>query len=118
MERVLPPNAIVFASWQSGSVRYHGRRMTIDWGALDPAWLDAPCSSCEPRLRAVVLVDGGEPSFRAKFGSGVAGRLDWPPVFDMWARVRIFRVRIVRSTRGKSVHTEYEDEDCGVRAAV
>ena len=110
VDRTLPPNAIVFANWQSGSVRYHGRRMTIDWGSLDPAWFDRAVEFVRAEgYEPYVLVERWEePSFRARFGSGVAGRLDWPPVFDMWARVRIFRVADrSRYFAGGSVDTEY-----------
>ena len=84
--------------------------MTVDWGSLDPAWLDRAVEFVRAEgYDPYVLVERWEePSFRARFGSGVAGRLDWPPVFDMWARVRIFRVAD-RSLyfAGGSVDTEY-----------
>src|SRR5258706_12748516 len=35
----LPPNALIIASWESGSVRLYGHRNTPVWDVLDPAWL-------------------------------------------------------------------------------
>ena len=36
----LPPNAVVLSVWDSGAVRFHGRKEALSWAGLDPAWLD------------------------------------------------------------------------------
>lgn len=89
----LAPRTVVFAAWESGSVRYHAGREAIVWGALDPAWLDRAlewlvAEGYEP----VFLVERWEePQFRERFGDRASiGRLDWPPRFDIDRRVRIF----------------------------
>lgn len=110
IDRQLPANAIVFTSWQSGSVRYHGRRMTIDWAALDPAWLERALRFVRTEgYEPYVLVERWEEDrFRSRFRSEREGALDWPPVFDMWARVRIFRVGDRgRFFAGEPVRTEF-----------
>jgi len=110
IDRHLPANAIVLASWQTGAVRYHGRRTSIDWAALDPAWLTRAIAFVQAEgYEPYVLVERWEEArFRERFDSADAGRLDWPPVFDMWGKVRIFRVADrPRSFAGESVRTEF-----------
>ena len=36
----LPPNAVVFSLFQSGSIRYYSGRLTLRWDWLPPEWLD------------------------------------------------------------------------------
>jgi hypothetical protein len=89
----LPANAIVFALWESGSVRYYGQRNTIVWDQLDPAWLDRAVEYVRARrLRPYFLFEGAEEAtFRARFAATSAvGAVDWPPVADVLSRVRIY----------------------------
>src|SRR5687768_5555768 len=34
----LPHNAVVLSVWDSGAVRFHGRKEALTWAGLDPAW--------------------------------------------------------------------------------
>lgn len=89
----LPANAIVFALWESGSVRYYGQRNTIVWDQLDPAWLDRAVEYVRARgLRPYFLFEGPEEAdFRARFAAASeVGVVDWPPMADVLSRVRIF----------------------------
>ena len=80
----LSQTSVVFSQLHSGSVRYYGGRMTIDYVWMDAAWLD----------RAIAWLDAhGAPSyallsrdevrdFKTRFsGSANVARLDGPPVF-------------------------------------
>ena len=40
----LPENAVVLSVWDSGAVRFHGRKEALIWAGLDPAWLDRSLS--------------------------------------------------------------------------
>jgi hypothetical protein len=110
--RALPPNAVVLAVQQSGSVRYHGRRPTLAWDAIAPEELDQTIAWLRANGREpfIVLEDAEEPRFRARFGSRGAGALDWPPSAEISAavRVRVYdpaaRAGFLGGTR---VHTEY-----------
>jgi len=89
----LPANAIVLALWESGSVRYYGRRNTVVWDQLDPAWLDRALEYLRARgLRPYFLFEGPEEAdFRARFtATSEVGAVDWPPMADVVSRVRIF----------------------------
>jgi 4-amino-4-deoxy-L-arabinose transferase-like glycosyltransferase len=81
----ISPTSVVFSQLHSGSVRYYGGRMTIEYVWMDEAWLD----------RAIAWLDAhGAPSFallsreevgdfKARFsGSATVARLDAHPVFE------------------------------------
>ena len=77
--RETPPAAVVFAEEHSGSIRYYAGRLTVDWIALDPAWLDFAVVSLRRRQGAVYVVfDGDEERvFRERFReTRTAARLD------------------------------------------
>jgi hypothetical protein len=89
----LPPNAIVVTSSESGSVRFYGRRKTLVWDQLDPAWLDRAlvyvrAKGYEPYL---LLERREEPDFRQRFAGSAVARLDWPPMAEIGSQVRIYR---------------------------
>ena len=67
---VLPPGATVLSVWDSGAVRFHGRKDALSWESLDPAWLDRALLWLEERgHRPFILVESWEePGFRARFG--------------------------------------------------
>jgi hypothetical protein len=107
----LPENSVVLSVWDSGAVRFHGRKEALVWEALDPAWLDrALVWLAEHGRRPYILVESWEePRFRARFGDGSdLGKLDWPPKYEIDRVVRIFdpgdRARYMRGDR---VATEY-----------
>jgi dolichyl-phosphate-mannose-protein mannosyltransferase len=87
----LPPNAMVLAGQQSGSIRYHGGRPTLAWDAIPPDALDATLA----RLRAhgyapyIALEELEEERFRARFAGQRLGGLDWPPLADLHGLVRV-----------------------------
>ena len=87
----LPPNAIVLAMQQSGSIRYHGGRPTLAWDAIPPDALDGLLA----RLRAdgyapyIALEELEEVRFRARFAGQRLGGLDWPPLVDLHGLVRV-----------------------------
>lgn len=107
----LPENAVVLSAWDSGAVRFHGRKEALAWGALDPAWLDRSLEWLDEHgHRPYILVESWEePAFRSRFGShSDIGKLDWPPKYEIDRVVRIFDPQD-RSTydRGGHVNTEY-----------
>jgi hypothetical protein len=91
--RRLPPNALVITSSESGSVRFYAGRKTLLWDGLDPEWLDRAlvyvrASGYEPYL---LFERREEPEFRQRFAGSAVGLLDWPPMAEVAAQVRIYR---------------------------
>jgi hypothetical protein len=91
--RRLPPNAVVITSSGSGSVRFYSGRKTMLWDVLDPAWLDRALiylrsKGYEPYL---LFERREEPEFRQRFAGSEIARLDWPPMAEVAAQVRIYR---------------------------
>jgi hypothetical protein len=88
----LPPNALVFTTWHSGSVRFYGDRKTLAWDALDSAWLDRAVDYLRTRgYEPYFLFEGQEEQqFRERFRSSAAGALDWPPAAEIMGQVRIY----------------------------
>ena len=89
--RALPPQAVVLAVQQSGSVRYYGGRPTIAWDAIPPDALDSTLETLRAAGRApfIALEDAEEPRFRARFATARAGGLDWPPSAEVHGPVRV-----------------------------
>jgi hypothetical protein len=91
--RALPPDAVVFAGVESGSIRFYSGRLTVYVNVLDPAWLDRAVAFMDARGRRPYLLLEAieEPDFRATFGPASAlGALDWPPLVDFNRNVRIY----------------------------
>jgi hypothetical protein len=107
----LPDNAVVLAVWDSGSVRFHGRKEALTWGGLDPAWLDRSLAWLDDHGRTpYILVESWEePGFRNRFGNhSDIGKLDWPPKYEIDRVVRIFDPKDrAKYARGEPVNTEY-----------
>ena len=107
----LPPNAVVLSVWDSGAVRFHGRKEALSWAGLDPVWLDRSLAWLDERGRApyILLESWEEPAFRSRFGNDSdIGKLDWPPKYEIDRVVRIFDPRDrARYDRGENVVTEY-----------
>ena len=105
----LPANALVITSWQSGSVRFYGRRPTLAWDGLPADRLSEALSFARDRaLEPFLLFERREEAgFRQRFGGGDVAALDWPPAADV-AGVRIYRPDDrARYRRGENVRTEY-----------
>ncbi len=78
-------NAVVFSLQHSGSLRYYGSRMTIQWPNFDASWLDRGVAWLDAHgAHPYALLEEWEVSqFREKFAaSSVVGRLDMPPVLQ------------------------------------
>ncbi len=107
----LPPNAVVLSVWDSGAVRFHGRKEALSWAGLDPAWLDRSLAWLGEHGRTpYILVESWEePAFRNRFeNESDIGRLDWPPIYEIDRVVRIFDPRDrAKYHRGENVSTEY-----------
>lgn len=107
----LPPSAIYFSVFDSGSIRFHGGREAVLWDSLDPAWLDRAIawSRAQQREPFFVLERFEEEPFRHRFEhASPLGALDWPPRAEIDRQVRIY----APSDRdaylsGRPVPTEY-----------
>ena len=80
----LPANAVVLSVWDSGAVRFHGRREALTWAGLDASWLDRGLAWLDERGRPpyILLESWEEQPFRERFGShSDIGKLDWPPKY-------------------------------------
>jgi len=106
----LPPNALVVTSWESGSVRYYGRRNTLVWDSLDPDWLDRAIAYVRMRGYEPYLLfePWEEPIFRQRFAGSAIARLDWPPAAEVAGQVRLYRPDDRdRYVQGIGVPTDY-----------
>ena len=77
-----PPNAVLFSSQHSGSLRYYTDRITLRYDLLPPAHLDDAIGQLRTKGRASFLViDEWEANeFRRRFEAERAGRLDATPL--------------------------------------
>jgi hypothetical protein len=107
----LPADAVMLSVWDSGAVRFHGRKEALAWESLDPAWLDRTLEWLATRgRRPFILVESWEePLFRSRFaGHSAVGRLDWPPKYEIDRVVRVYDPQDrPRFDRGEQVQTEY-----------
>ncbi len=89
----LPPRAVVFAVWESGSVRHYGGRLSVTFDQIDPEWLDRALAFLQARGRPpyLLLETWEEPAFRARFERhSQYGALDWPPMAQIGTEVRLY----------------------------
>jgi hypothetical protein len=107
----LPPDAVVLSVWDSGAVRFHGRREAVNWEALDPEWLDRAVGWLDGQGKKsyLLLESWEEPRFREHFkGHSPLAELDWPPKYEIDRVVRVYdpadRARYFANER---VATEY-----------
>jgi len=107
----LPPNAVVLSVWDSGAVRFHGRKEALSWAGLDAAWLDRSLAwlSDHGRTPYILVESWEEQAFRSRFGNDSdIGKLDWPPKYEIDRVVRIFDPGDrAKYDRGENVTTEY-----------
>ena len=79
-----PPNAVIIAGEQSGSMRYYTDRSILRWDAATPETLS---KAIEIILKAgrpmYIVLDAWEMErFRAKFPDVGPAELDWPPMLE------------------------------------
>jgi hypothetical protein len=106
----LPARAIVITSWESGSVRFYGRRTTLVWDQLPEDGLDGALAYVRARGYEPYLLfeRWEEPLFRERFGGRAIGALDWPPMAEIGSQVRIYRPEDrARYCQGSAAPTEY-----------
>jgi len=107
----LPANAVVLSQWDSGAVRFHGRKEALTWQGLDAAWLDRSLAWLDQHGRTpyILLESWEEPGFRSRFGNqSDIGKLDWPPRYEIDRVVRIYDPKDrSRYDRGEHINTEY-----------
>jgi hypothetical protein len=96
----LPQNAVALSVWDSGAVRFHGRKEALTWAGLDPE---------QGRPPYILVESWEEPAFRARFGAhSDIGKLDWPPKYEIDRVVRIFDPKDrAKYVKGENVVTEY-----------
>ncbi len=90
--RHLPPQSVLLAVQESGSLRHYSGRVTLRWDLLDPAWLDRALADLASRGRTpyLVLEAWEETAFRDRFWhASEFGRLDWPPAAEVGGAVRV-----------------------------
>jgi 4-amino-4-deoxy-L-arabinose transferase-like glycosyltransferase len=93
--RETPSTAVVFAEEHSGSVRYYAGRLTVDWIAFDPEWMDFAVASLRARqVNVYAVFDGDEDhGFRERFrGTRTAARLD-DGLVAQFGQARIYDLR-------------------------
>jgi hypothetical protein len=108
--RRLPEHAIVITSWESGSVRFYGRRKTLVWDQLPPESLEQALTYVRQRGYEPFLLfeRWEEPIFRERFGGRDVAALDWPPAAEIAAQVRIYKPDDrARYLQGTAAPTEY-----------
>jgi hypothetical protein len=108
--RRLPERAIVITSWESGSVRFYGKRKTLVWDQLPPESLEQALTYVRQRGYEPFLLfeRWEEPVFRNRFGGRDTAALDWPPAVEIATQVRIYRPGDrARYLQGTAPPTEY-----------
>jgi 4-amino-4-deoxy-L-arabinose transferase-like glycosyltransferase len=89
----LPPNALVIAAQETGSVRFYANRETIAWRALPAETLDTALAFVRAHgYQPYFLIETGEQQeFVDRFESkSPLGGLGWPPIADINHMLRIY----------------------------
>jgi 4-amino-4-deoxy-L-arabinose transferase-like glycosyltransferase len=89
------PNAVIFSSLHSGSLRYYAGRMTLAYLSLDPAWLDRTISWLDAHgAHPYAVLEASEVNeFKERFSSANgAGRLEMTPsvFYDGLPKIYLF----------------------------
>lgn len=84
INRTAPPNAVIIAGEQSGSMRYYTRRTILRWEAATADQLPNAIEVLMKDERPIYLVlDAWEMEpFRARFRGVGPAELDWPPMLE------------------------------------
>ena len=93
--RVLEPNSVAVSFYHSGSLRYYGGVMTLNYSHLDERWLDRAVEWLQSRgVRTYAVMEEFEvPDFRRRFaGAERLAVLERPPlgVYEKPDKVLIF----------------------------
>ena len=115
----LPANAVVLSVWDSGAVRFHGRKEALTWEGLDAAWLDRSLAWLEQNGRTPTSCSsrGKSRSFRNRFGNhSDVGKLDWPPDTRSIARCASTTRRIARATIAANTSIRNTCGRCAIEA--
>jgi hypothetical protein len=83
VQRLTPPNSVIFCMQHSGSIRYYGSRMTLRYDQLDRLWLDRAVDWLGERgVRSYLLLEPWEiPNVISRFpGSRAVARLEATPL--------------------------------------
>lgn len=106
LARILPPNAVLLAGEQSGSMRHTTRRPVVRWEGLDERDLES--------VLAILISHGLEPwwvldqfeeaGVRARFPDVPAAALDWPPDVEAGPlmRTRAWRIPPIKTEAARS----------------
>jgi len=89
----LPPNALVIAAQETGSVRFYADRLTIAWRELPPDALDTALAFVRAHAyRPYLLIETGEQEeFVGRFqAKSHVGGLAWPAIVDINHMLRIY----------------------------
>jgi dolichyl-phosphate-mannose-protein mannosyltransferase len=83
VDRLTPPNAVIFSMQHSGSLRYYAHRITLRYDWVYDYRLDTTIRELQEKgYRPYIVLDDGEiPEFRKRFAQmSRVGRLDWTPL--------------------------------------
>jgi hypothetical protein len=101
LRRLLPPNAVLIAGEQSGSMRHETGRPIVRWETLDVAALRTVLGTLDQRgLEAWWVLDQWEESIvRGRFPDVPEAALDWPPRAEggPLMRTRAWRIADLRN---------------------
>jgi hypothetical protein len=117
VERLTPPNSVIFSMQHSGTIRYYGERMTLRFDQLEPSWLDrAVAWLADHQAHPYLLVEPWEiEDVRRRFaGSETLARLDEPPVAVYEEPGRLFLFDLLGQSPGPAATVTGVDE--GIRA--
>jgi hypothetical protein len=94
-QRITEPNSVTVSGFHSGSLRYYGGRMTLNFPHLDERWLDGAVDWLKGRgIHTYALLEEEEMSeFRSRFaGARRLAALDQPPlgIYERPRKVLIF----------------------------
>ncbi len=107
----LPASAVVLSVWDSGAVRFHGRKRGAYVGRtrsfVARSQPRVARRARPPSLHHAGIV--GRAGFRERFGNhSDIGKLDWPPKYEIDRSVRIYDPKDrSRYDRGEHINTEY-----------
>ena len=110
IDHTAPPNAVIIAGEQSGSMRYYTGRSILRWEAATAETLPTALETLLKAERPIYIVlDAWEMElFRAKFPDVGPAELDWPPMLEAGSSHRTFAWNVADRWRfqlGQRVNT-------------